>query len=722
MPPSSAWGVQSALDLIQTGRMAGSDSPRVDATLRYGIPHPLSVLYQLVRANRHDAIAEVTYSLRLFDALLRFLATTQIADAVHLGAPPKKTEGWCRDLMRAPLGSLLSIVKEASKWLDTHEHRFLRDCPGIRSEDWLRRADELVRLRNEYVHDYKVEPVEARYLRPQFRSLLQDVVGVAAEFAGIQLGYFDRPTAEGGGTFQRWCPAIGLEQRSAAVRLEISPNAPPFVPALLDVHRGELLFLCPLWQVLSPAGLGGQRLLWVLDGRVRAKRAPSLTYGDPEFAAIREPHHPDNPSSIEPVPVTIQEFVDNPSEWPGRRTLGLDEEAQALLRDRWIPPEVGPGYELRSELGTGGMATVWEAYDRSLDRRVALKRPRPEFQPDAAWMQRFVREGQALAKISHPGVVAVHLLGEDLGGTPFLVMELADGENFEQWLDRLAPEPPPLPEALAAMREVLEALQAVHEQGVLHRDVKPANFMRTATGVRMIDFGIAHFLGGHRYTQVGMTIGTPGYTAPEQAQGKPEVTSDVYGAGALFLSLLTGSMPNGEEDWQNGPRLQEQPEPLRSVVQTAMSFHADDRFQDARSMLEALCDAQAELFGQRVDRPAMVKVPLAPPEKQQPEVRPQQDPPRRNPFEAGLRVGFCLAKLGHHALGYGSRTEAIADLAAQHDVTPQLLELHVWRFSEAIKQGKPWYLRESLDEAYVHTFRGLSKLEPDELRHLVRDA
>jgi tetratricopeptide (TPR) repeat protein len=202
-------------------------------------------------------------------------------------------------------------------------------------------------------------------------------------------------------------------------------------------------------------------------------------------------------------------------------------------------------YELGRVLASGGMGVVHEAVERATGRQVALKRILPgALESDAT--ARFVLEGRAVARLSHPGIVRVHALDESPSG-PFMVMDLVAGESLQRVLDREGPLAPA--RALELARELAGALAHAHERGVLHRDLKPANVLLDEAGAaKLIDFGLAKLLGATgslaHLTRTGELVGTPSFMAPEQATGgATDARTDVYGLGATLFALLTGRPP-----------------------------------------------------------------------------------------------------------------------------------------------------------------------------------
>jgi eukaryotic-like serine/threonine-protein kinase len=199
-------------------------------------------------------------------------------------------------------------------------------------------------------------------------------------------------------------------------------------------------------------------------------------------------------------------------------------------------------YRIENELGSGGMSTVYCAFDETLERQVALKIMHSDISSDAAALERFRREARTVAQLSHPHVVMVIDAGEDQGH-PYIVFERVRGETLKDKIRREGPQP--IGEAVAYAIEIGRALQAAHEQGLVHRDVKPQNVLLDDEGrAKVTDFGIALGLEQEGLTAAGKVVGTTDYVSPEQAMGH-EVTgqSDVYSLGVVLFEMLTGTVP-----------------------------------------------------------------------------------------------------------------------------------------------------------------------------------
>ncbi|MFJ9338858.1 protein kinase [Streptomyces sp. NPDC101733] len=210
-------------------------------------------------------------------------------------------------------------------------------------------------------------------------------------------------------------------------------------------------------------------------------------------------------------------------------------------------------FELIGPLGAGGMGTVWRARDIALHREVALKEVRPPDPATAAAQpgltvqlrERAVREARALARLAHPNVVTIHHIVEPAPGTdghPWIVMELVKGGSLH---DRLDAGPMPVAEAIALGLDVLSALRAAHAEGVLHRDVKPANvLLRPGGGAVLTDFGIAALHGAGPLTSTGVLIGSPEYIAPERVRAVEGLAaSDLWSLGMMLYVASEGTHP-----------------------------------------------------------------------------------------------------------------------------------------------------------------------------------
>jgi serine/threonine-protein kinase len=247
-------------------------------------------------------------------------------------------------------------------------------------------------------------------------------------------------------------------------------------------------------------------------------------------------------------------------------------------------------FEIVRELGRGGMGTVFEARDRMLGRRVAIKMVHPELARDPTLGERFRKEAQALAQLSHPNVTSVHSLFRH-DQQLYLVMEFIEGEPLDARLRRL--HALPWREAVDLACGALAGLGHAHERGIIHRDVKPANLLLVspldpprgtplvspldpprgtlpaAGGIKIMDFGIAHILGQERLTQLGTVVGTLAYMSPEQVGGADvDARTDLYSLGIVLYEMVTGRVPfRADSDFAlMRAQLEQAPEPPRALA------------------------------------------------------------------------------------------------------------------------------------------------------------
>ena len=283
------------------------------------------------------------------------------------------------------------------------------------------------------------------------------------------------------------------------------------------------------------------------------------------------------------------------------------------------PDEVArlfPDLEVLEELGRGGMGVVDKARQRRLDRLVALKilpREISEDGPDAARFEdRFTREARALARLSHPHIVAVHEFGEREGCYYFL-MEYVDGTNLRRAMraGRLAAL-----EALAIVPQICDALQYAHEQGVVHRDIKPENILLDRHGrVKIADFGLAKLLtrgaADRTLTRDGLVMGTPHYMAPEQIERPADVDhrADVYSLGVVLYEMLTGELPLGRFD---PPSAKVQVDVrLDRVVLRTLEKERERRYQSAGEVKAGIAEATSAVGAPPPAAPTPVKPTLS---------------------------------------------------------------------------------------------------------------
>lgn len=339
-----------------------------------------------------------------------------------------------------------------------------------------------------------------------------------------------------------------------------------------------------------------------------------------------------------------------------------------------------PGFDIDSEIGQGAMASVYLATQRSLERKVALKVMAASLAADPTFCERFLREGRTLARLAHPNIATIHDIG-NVDALYYMAMEyLPSGTLKERIAAGLSPE-----QGLAYVRQIAQALGYAHAQGLVHRDVKPANILFRADGTAVLsDFGIAKSLDDRtQFTQAGFAVGTPSYMSPEQARGQEiDGRADLYALGVVLYEILVGELPYSGTDALS-TALAHLTEPLpelpiehgryQDILRGLLAKDPNERFPDAAALLAALdrlpVEAQASESESTVIRPlpdvaaskpdlggltpVSIEIPQAQPEpvavppakaeKPQPKPAPQAKSGSSKPAKAVLAVAIAAA-------------------------------------------------------------------------------
>lgn len=258
-------------------------------------------------------------------------------------------------------------------------------------------------------------------------------------------------------------------------------------------------------------------------------------------------------------------------------------------------------YELLEKKGDGGMAVVYKAKDRLLNRFVAIKILRPEYIRDPKFIDSFRRESQSAAGLSHPNIVSVYDVGRE-GNIYYIVMELLDGENLSDLISRKAPLDEK--QVIDIARKIASALSFAHKKKIIHRDVKPHNILITDDGtVKIADFGIARAVNSSTIVNNTSTVmGSVHYLSPEQAKGGyVDARSDIYSLGIVMYDMLTGNVPFDGENAVSVAMMhmnEDVPAPslvnphisamMDAIVLKAAARRPEDRFSSADELIEAL--------------------------------------------------------------------------------------------------------------------------------------
>lgn len=269
------------------------------------------------------------------------------------------------------------------------------------------------------------------------------------------------------------------------------------------------------------------------------------------------------------------------------------------INDKYIGSTLDDRYEILGIIGEGGMAVVYKALDRRLNRNVAVKIMREEMASDEEFRRRFCGESQAVAMLSHPNIVSVYDVSHN-DDREYIVMELIDGITLKQYMDRRGAMI--WPEVVHFSKQIAKAMSHAHERGIIHRDIKPQNAILLRDGtIKVADFGIAA-LDNEIHENNGQAIGSIHYIAPEQARGEcPDSRSDIYSLGVVMYEMLTGRLPyTGDtlaeiavKHMNADPIMphelnQDVPPELERITLKAMSRNLETRYQTANELLADL--------------------------------------------------------------------------------------------------------------------------------------
>lgn len=271
-----------------------------------------------------------------------------------------------------------------------------------------------------------------------------------------------------------------------------------------------------------------------------------------------------------------------------------------------VGKELGNRYEILEKIGEGGMATVYKAKCRLLNRYVAVKVLKDEYSKDTLFVKRFKIEAQSAASLTHPNIVSVYDVGED-EGVNYIVMELLEGDTLKDYVENKGKLS--VDETINLSIQIASALEAAHKSKIVHRDIKPQNIVltRNMTQAKVTDFGIAKMSSAATITTLGSsTIGSVHYFSPEHAKGGyTDEKSDIYSLGIVMYEMCTGTLPFNAESPVSVAlkQIQEEPkmpkdvnpevtESLNNIILKAMAKNTTDRYQSATALLEDLISAK----------------------------------------------------------------------------------------------------------------------------------
>jgi eukaryotic-like serine/threonine-protein kinase len=340
----------------------------------------------------------------------------------------------------------------------------------------------------------------------------------------------------------------------------------------------------PVDQVarLLSIGHGGQALVSAVTHGL-AREASGFSQLEAELRDLGEHRLKDSPHSERIFQLIVPDL---PSDFPPLKSRDARSDGR---------------YGLQKRIGSGGMAEVYLAHDRELDRDVAFKRLWEHYAQDEEVVERFEREARSAASLNHPNIAAVYDRGKTEDGSYYIVMELVSGGNLKERI--LKDGPLPASKTAELGLQVAQALRAAHERGVIHRDIKPQNVLLTESGqAKVTDFGIARAAAASTVTKSGFVLGTAYYLSPEQALGHPaSPRSDLYSLGVVLYEMLTGELPHDAEtqvgivmkhvSGQLRPPKElnrEVPEELNGVVVRLLARDPEDRYQDAAELIKDL--------------------------------------------------------------------------------------------------------------------------------------
>ena len=443
------------------------ESRQIDAVCRYLLPYPVAALYRRIRA-RHEPTAKLWCTFAFNEGLLRFLAYLSLADAIARGAPTRAVRRWLRSLRRPGGGTLLRLLTQTTGYLaEARVAPFLPEIAERVVDGWADSARGVVETRNDVVHRrLPLSEEGASLVLEGLREPLAAVVRGALFLRRYALGVFlGDPRRRRGRWVHHWYASRGQEETCDPLEVEAGEPLCPGVPVLLDPVGERGLYLEPLLHWGRTVEDDARHLLWIESLAWQGARYRHPVDRRTRTGLFCDPADPFGPPGVGP-----NEYVERRSAWPGVRDLRLTADARTRLLEAEEPRSGEPGLRFVGRLGGERGEAVWEARQASLgDRRIVLRRFAPELARDEEARTRFQREARVLEGLGHPAVATVLQVGVDEQGTPFVLTEYIEGEDLRRRLDRDGAFRPR--QAVAVMRDVLDALAALHVAGIALRGV-----------------------------------------------------------------------------------------------------------------------------------------------------------------------------------------------------------------------------------------------------------
>jgi serine/threonine protein kinase len=577
----------------------GIDGRLHSTTFRYQFPYPLAALYRQAHAS-HRPNEQFGFRLKLVEGIFRFLALVSLADAMPRQVPRKKRVKWLRALRKPGMGTWLGLAKQAHSRNQSQGGAFLEELEALLENarmdpgpdpgcEWSDVANSIVQIRNRFSHDeVQVTDEQAKPLLEELDPLLTRLLRGVSFLKRYRLGHATWCRKRKRGYEFQWYGARGLEEACQPIRLTGAHDLLEETILLIDVRTNRALYLAPYVHFATVNDTTHtRRILWIHG--LRDDDSAPVRYRHPVLSLERAQGYAE-PDQPEAKGLSESEYLESLAESTSTISLGLSESSLRRLEEPPMRASFGERYEIIGCLGRGGMGDVFHAYDRELGQPRAIKRMKADLAADPQAMRRFRREARILAGLDHPRVVRMFNveLGED--ERPFIVMEYIEGEDLQQRLSRGVSFS--AHEAVALLTQAIEALAAIHAEGLVHRDVKPANFVLSKTGLKVIDFGIVLVRDATRFTVQHDVMGTTGFMAPEQEQGEATPKSDQFGLGRLLFTLLAGRLPK-QEDESLGNAAPGVPPHLAAAYAKATAREPSQRYDSLGELLAALHDEGA---------------------------------------------------------------------------------------------------------------------------------